>query len=831
MSDAYRSIVVAVARALRVEPSSLDRSGEEALALSRAACQLQRQIDAEDERATALRLGWLRIADPTAGVQALRALDRKFADGVDPGWLRGWANPERPGSVLLLGLLVLIPEDRSAKPAAWGFLDTVARVLDVDDEVVHQFWGWLNGSADAGLAASVAGMLDALAGTGGLAHRLVIAAKADRERRSSHGPGSDYSAFRGRVRSLTKEAQECLNAMNVPTVRDDALLRYLESDAFRLTVLGEFKRGKSTFINAVLRRPELLPADDLPCTSGVIEIHPGQELAYYRREGPFGGWDPATADDLRRRAGDAHERRSRRRKGATEEARVGYWRIDVPEDLLAAANVSVVDTPGLGEDPARDRIARAEAERADAAILLMSTQQLASSLEVDLLERMRTKAEDVFIVVNYADQKPESEWNRLLQHVEDRLADDDVEIPRDRIVMLSAGKAVDELAAGAPGEWNRRVVSFLESLVAHLRQRCGAARKARLGEHVTAFISEGEAGMERRLREARRMRDEVADLAADHAAKQSREQAARRSLNKAVAALKDHRSAGVTFSDAFEAELPRMLNRVGKERDKWKSDHDPIGSPKKFAKEVGNQARDALLLEVERWIKGAGTTLLMACVEDASEQARLELHDFAEYVGDATGKDVDDVWNDVRLQALQIAFPEAVGSIDASTVVMGNVVAGVVSLILGYVIADIVLYYILGLIAGFLNPWLLAAAAVVGIAAYLFKGKDYVKGWVRKKIFKKIQDDLTSDARRAEIKTALKDAVRDLYQRHADGFEKAGQELLKEVEFQQREAERRVREAEERLGREAALRDEVARLERLASEAGSLLAKLRVAIA
>src|ERR1700757_5145627 len=55
-----------------------------------------------------------------------------------------------------------------------------------------------------------------------------------------------------------------------------ALAEKLATEQFNLVVLGQFKRGKSTLINALLRA-DLLPTAVVPLTSIVTVIQPGPQ--------------------------------------------------------------------------------------------------------------------------------------------------------------------------------------------------------------------------------------------------------------------------------------------------------------------------------------------------------------------------------------------------------------------------------------------------------------------------------------------------------------------------------------------------------------------------
>lgn len=81
--------------------------------------------------------------------------------------------------------------------------------------------------------------------------------------------------------NLKLEIKQILN--NDDIVLDDRLTWYLNelyddinNDSFNIVVLGEFKRGKSTFINALLGQ-SLLPMDVLPETAVISEISYGDE--------------------------------------------------------------------------------------------------------------------------------------------------------------------------------------------------------------------------------------------------------------------------------------------------------------------------------------------------------------------------------------------------------------------------------------------------------------------------------------------------------------------------------------------------------------------------
>src|SRR5690606_4125647 len=91
-----------------------------------------------------------------------------------------------------------------------------------------------------------------------------------------------------------------------PVRRVEDVMHYIQADNFRIAVLGEFKRGKSTLINALVGERDLMPSDTLPCTSALTEIRGGKRRTYERQVGGLlGDYEESTEPVFRSKAGDA----------------------------------------------------------------------------------------------------------------------------------------------------------------------------------------------------------------------------------------------------------------------------------------------------------------------------------------------------------------------------------------------------------------------------------------------------------------------------------------------------------------------------------------------
>ncbi len=161
----------------------------------------------------------------------------------------------------------------------------------------------------------------------------------------------------------------------------------LGSDAFRLLVLGEFKRGKSTLVNALLG-DRVLPARVAPCTGLITVVRygaapravlvPRDQAAAPREIAVDEIADHITIQDDLVALGDGAEEAP---PAASPWDRV---ELDFPLELCRN-NVELVDSPGLNEHLSRERITLGDLPRADAVLMVLSCEQQLARTERDFV--------------------------------------------------------------------------------------------------------------------------------------------------------------------------------------------------------------------------------------------------------------------------------------------------------------------------------------------------------------------------------------------------------------------------------------------------------------
>jgi small GTP-binding protein len=211
----------------------------------------------------------------------------------------------------------------------------------------------------------------------------------------------------------------------------------LEEEAFNLVVLGQFKRGKSTFINALLGQ-KILPTAIVPLTSVVTILRYGQELKV-EVEYLDGRIEEIALADL---STFITERQNPQNKKGVKEVTVFY-----PSEYLRGG-VRIIDTPGAGSVYSHNtEVAYAYLPHVDAGIFVVSVDPPLSKSEHQFLQDVREFVDKIFFVLNKIDQVDEEDGQESLQFTM-QVIEEEVGTGKVRIYPLSARRALEAKSAG-----------------------------------------------------------------------------------------------------------------------------------------------------------------------------------------------------------------------------------------------------------------------------------------------------------------------------------------------------------------------------------------------
>ena len=197
---------------------------------------------------------------------------------------------------------------------------------------------------------------------------------------------------------------ESRNQKEISLSLEDSLKK-LQEDIFYLVVLGEFKRGKSTFINALLGE-NILPVAVVPLTAVVTKISYGETQAAVVHF--FNG-------DSREVTFDEIDAYITEIGNPENKKQVSYLEILHPSPLLARGTV-LVDTPGIGSIFDHNTLATYEfVPKVDAAIFLLTVDHPLSQAEYSFLQEVREHVPRIYFALNKIDNVSPGELEESMQ--------------------------------------------------------------------------------------------------------------------------------------------------------------------------------------------------------------------------------------------------------------------------------------------------------------------------------------------------------------------------------------------------------------------------------
>jgi len=217
---------------------------------------------------------------------------------------------------------------------------------------------------------------------------------------------------------------------NVVNYVQEIMMRF-SNEEFCLAVLGLFKRGKSTLINALLSQ-EILPSGILPLTSIITRVRYGESVSVKI------AFEDGSAKDISL---------SELQNYITENGnpgnimRVREAEIQVPSRILSNG-VVIVDTPGVGSTYLSNTKTTYDfMEKVDAALFVLGVDPPISQQEVEFIKNLRQYAAKIIFVLNKIDYVDEAALKEALGFCE-KVVEDSLQIDSITIFPTSAKMAL-----------------------------------------------------------------------------------------------------------------------------------------------------------------------------------------------------------------------------------------------------------------------------------------------------------------------------------------------------------------------------------------------------
>lgn len=228
-----------------------------------------------------------------------------------------------------------------------------------------------------------------------------------------------YSAYKRTVSELTesliqlKEYSEDIGLVHTAKSIGDTVEK-VANDHFEVAIVGEFKRGKSTLINALLGQ-EVLPADVLPATATLNRVT-YSETPYVMVEYKDGGSERVDINKLADYVTKLSYE-SEMKAETVKQATVYY------DTSFCKNNVDIIDTPGLNDDEQMTNVTLSILPEIDAAVFVISANSPFSQFEKEFLEKKMLSSDmgRIIFAVNCFGTFSKEDEDRIVETVEKRI--------------------------------------------------------------------------------------------------------------------------------------------------------------------------------------------------------------------------------------------------------------------------------------------------------------------------------------------------------------------------------------------------------------------------
>lgn len=235
----------------------------------------------------------------------------------------------------------------------------------------------------------------------------------------------------------------------------------LKQGVFRLMILGDMKRGKSTFLNALLGE-KLLPSDVNPCTAIMTVLRYGDEKKvkiYFNNDRSPEEIDFETFK--RRYTIDPSEAKRLEKEKRLAFPTIDYAVVEYPLPLLKRG-IEIVDSPGLNDTEARNEISLNYINNCHAILFVLSATQPCTLVERRYLENyLKNRGLTVFFLINA--------WDRIRDSLLDPDDVNSVKEAEERVRKVFQANLSDYCYVNSKNLYRERVFE-ISSLIA-LRRR------------------------------------------------------------------------------------------------------------------------------------------------------------------------------------------------------------------------------------------------------------------------------------------------------------------------------------------------------------------------
>ncbi|MFY7804890.1 MAG: dynamin family protein [Limnoraphis robusta] len=409
----------------------------------------------------------------------------------------------------------------------------------------------------------------------------------------------------------------------------------LQSQRFRVAVVGEFSQGKSTILNALLGE-EIQPVRDIPCSGTVTVLRYGEQkrvICCYKdkrqEEIPLEQYQEKAAISEEAALGNITEGLAN-----SEVSQISEIIFEHPNLELCRYGVEIVDSPGLNEHPERTEITQQLLKDTDVVIFVTNASRPLTQGERELLESLKNQlnggnerepANNLFILVNFWDLlRSENSRQQVQKRIENLvMVQNPIISGENRIHFISAQATLDAILAGTENEYLQSFAHFTQSVEKFLTEERGGLEVKKATTEVNQLIRSGLEGLhqaenllEGKLQLKEAGKSEIIEQIGEASGrfvkiKNFADQEVEYVIDKAV--------------ESWNKWVDQLDERIVTASSEWSSNYSPFEDKKKLIKDYGDQLIASLSEEIGEWKSTLKDNLLLDRLKNLNGFIQYEL--------------------------------------------------------------------------------------------------------------------------------------------------------------------------------------------------------------
>jgi hypothetical protein len=406
--------------------------------------------------------------------------------------------------------------------------------------------------------------------------------------------------------------QECQNHNLLPNTlinEMSTVSKKIQSQRFRLAVVGEFSQGKSTLLNALLGE-EIQPVRAIPCSGAVTVLKYGTQKRVICRY-KDGRSEEIAFEEYKVKATISKEAALEHRSDELAQSNIEEIIFEHPELALCKNGVEIVDSPGLNEHPQRTAITQKILTDTDAAIFLTNAMRLLPEKEKELLHDVRYQlnnsskkepADNLFVLVNFMDNlDTQEDVQDVKQRLESFVKKENLLVFKEinRVHYISAKTALKSIQNGNNDEYLQSFQMFTQSLEKFLTLERGTLKINRAVNDITQVITKCldsldivEESLDGKIKLSATGKQEILEKIGEASGCDIRIYNLVEEKKQLV--IEETKKSWEEWNKGLE-------NRILQKSKQWSSKHSPVFSQDKLIKYYTTQFTNELMRDIDVW--------------------------------------------------------------------------------------------------------------------------------------------------------------------------------------------------------------------------------------